>query len=51
MNTDADLEKRHVVAMENVCPATNISTVAAAAFGYLVLESESGFCSCAPAVL
>lgn len=41
MNTDAKLKEHHVIAMENVCPATNISEAAAAAFGYIVLDSES----------
>jgi len=49
MNTDAKLEEHHVVAMENVCPTTNISKVAAA-FGYVAPESESDLHSCAPAV-
>lgn len=40
-NTDAKLEEHHVIARENVCPATNISDAAAAAFGYIALDSES----------
>lgn len=47
MNTDAKLEEHRVAAMENVCPTTNISK-AAAAFGYVALESQ--FHSCVPAV-
>lgn len=50
MNTDAKLEEHHVIAMENVCPTTNISQVAAAAFGYIAPEYEPEFSSCAPAV-
>lgn len=49
MNTDAKLEEHHVVAMENVCPPTNISK-AAATFGYIAPESEPELRSCAPAV-
>lgn len=48
MNTDAKLEEHHVVAMENVCPITNISK--ATAFGYVGPESESESSLCAPAV-
>lgn len=40
MNTDAKLEEHHVIPVENVYPTTDISE-AAAAFGYLVLDSES----------
>lgn len=50
MNTDAKLEEHHVVAMENVCPTTNISQVAAAAFGSVAPGYEPEFSSCAPAV-
>lgn len=50
MNTDAKLEEHHIVVMENVCSTTNISKVAAAAFGYMALKPESESCSCAPAV-
>lgn len=40
MDTDAKLEEHHVAAKENVCPATNVPT-AAAAFGCAAPGSES----------